>query len=205
MSQTQIALDQVSTLAVCFICTGFLGVPTQAQTITPALDGTGTIIAPNGNSIDITGGSLSSNNTNLFHSFSQFGLDSNQISNFIAQPNIINIFSRVVSGDVSRINCLIRVIGGNSNLFLMNPAGIIFGVNSCLDLPSSFTATTATGIGFGNGWFNASGTTNYTALVGNPNIFAFTTQQPGVIINSGNLSVNGGSLTLIGGTVASIG
>lgn len=61
MSQTQIALDQVSILAVCFICTGFLGVPTQAQTITPALDGTGTIIAPNGNSIEITGGSLSSN------------------------------------------------------------------------------------------------------------------------------------------------
>lgn len=206
MSQTKIALYQVSSsLAVCFICTGFLGVPTQAQTIIPALDGTGTIITPNGNSIDITGGSLSGNNTNLFHSFSQFGLDSNQIANFISQPNIINIFSRVVSGDLSRINGLIKVTGGNSNLFLMNPAGIIFGANSRLDVPASFTATTATSIGFGNGWFNASGTNNYTVLVGNPNAFAFTTQQPGVIINSGNLSVTGNNLTLIGGTVASTG
>ncbi|MGB5959265.1 MAG: CHAT domain-containing protein [Coleofasciculaceae cyanobacterium] len=206
MSKTKIALYQVSrSLAVYFICTGFLGVPTHAQTITPALDGTGTIIAPNGNSIDITGGSLSGNNTNLFHSFSQFGLDPNQIANFNSQPNIINIFSRVVGGDVSRINGLIRVTGGNSNLFLMNPAGIIFGANSRLDVPASFTATTATSIGFGNSWFNASGTNNYTTLIGNPNVFAFTTQQPGVIINGGNLSVNGGDLTLIGGTVASTG
>jgi large exoprotein involved in heme utilization and adhesion len=39
----------------------------------------------------------------------------------------------------------------------MNPAGIIFGANSSLNVPASFTATTATGIGFGSNWFNASG------------------------------------------------
>jgi filamentous hemagglutinin family protein len=207
MSQTKLALYQISSpLAVCFICTGALDVlPTQAQPITAALDGTGTVISPNGNSFDITGGTLAGDNANLFHSFSQFGLNANQIANFISQPNILNIFSRVVGGDVSQINGLIRVTGGNSNLFLMNPAGIIFGTNSRLDVPASFTATTATGIGFGNGWFNASGVNDYGALVGNPNAFAFTTQQPSAIVNSGNLSVNNGNLTLISGTVASTG
>ncbi len=203
----KLTLCQVSSsLAVCFICTGYLGVlPTQAQPITPATDGTGTIISPNGNRFDITGGSLGSDNVNLFHSFSQFGLDANQIANFISQPNIQNIFGRVVGGNVSRINGLIQVTGGNSNLFLMNPAGIIFGANSSLNLPASFTATTATGISFGNGWFNASGVNDYAALVGNPNGFAFTTQQPGAIINSGNLSLSGGSLTLLSGTIVSTG
>ncbi len=198
---TQVSL---SLAASCiFISLGIL--PSQAQPIAPATDGTGTSISPNGNRYDITGGSLSGDNANLFHSFSQFGLDAGQVANFVSQPNIHNIFSRVVGGNVSRINGIIQVTGGNSNLFLMNPAGIIFGSNASLNVPASFTATTATGIGFGAGWFNAMGKSNYTSLVGSPNAFAFTTEQPGAIINSGNLSVNSGSLTLLGGTVVSTG
>ncbi|HEY9613791.1 MAG TPA: hypothetical protein V6C93_30915, partial [Allocoleopsis sp.] len=73
------------------------------------------------------------------------------------------------------------------------------------NVPASFTATTATSIGFGNNWFNAAGANNYAALVGNPTSFAFNVNQPGAIINSGNLSVSGGDLTLIGGTVVNTG
>jgi hypothetical protein len=40
-----------------------------------------------------------------------------------------------VGGDASYINGLIQVIGGNSNLFLMNPAGIVFGSNAQLNVP----------------------------------------------------------------------
>jgi len=200
-------VTQVSrSLAASYIFTGSLGIlPSQAQPITPATDATGTSVSPNGNRYDITGGSLSGDNANLFHSFSQFGLDAGQVANFISQPNIQNIFSRVVGGNVSRINGLIQVTGGNSNLFLMNPAGIIFGSNASLNVPASFTATTATGIGFGGGRFNAIGSSDYTSLVGTPNAFAFTTLQPGAIINSGNLGINSGSLTLLGGTVVSTG
>jgi hypothetical protein len=110
-----------------------------------------------------------------------------------------------VGGDPSVINGLIQVTGGQSNLFLMNPAGIIFGSNASLNVPASFTATTATGIGFGNNWFNASGVNNYGALVGSPRTFAFNINQPGSIINSGHLNVDSGNLTLIGGTVVSTG
>jgi hypothetical protein len=45
------------------------------------------------------------------------------------------------------INGLIQVTEGKSNLFLMNPAGMIFGPNASLNVPASFTATTANGIG----------------------------------------------------------
>jgi filamentous hemagglutinin family protein len=161
--------------------------------------------AGNPNQLNITGGQLSGDHQNLFHSFHQFGLNAGQIANFVSNPNIHNILGRVVGGDLSVINGLIQVIGGQSNLFLMNPAGIIFGSNASLNVPASFTATTATEIGFGNNWFNASGVNNYGALVGHPRIFAFNINQPGAIINSGHLNVDSGNLTLIGGTVVSTG
>ena len=62
------------------------GQPGQAQPITPAADGTGTLISPDGNRFNIQGGSLSENGANLFHSFQQFGLSSGQIANFISNP-----------------------------------------------------------------------------------------------------------------------
>jgi filamentous hemagglutinin family protein len=178
----------------------------QAQ-IVPASDGTGTIAAPEGgNTIEIRGGTLGSDRANLFHSFEQFGLNANQIANFISQPEIHNILGRVVGGNPSMIDGVLKVTGGNSNLFLMNPSGIVFGPNASLSLPGSFTATTATGMGFGNSWFNGYGSNNYAALVGTPTSFAFDVTQPGAIVNSGNLAVTPGqNLTLVGGTVVSNG
>ncbi|MFP5274551.1 two-partner secretion domain-containing protein, partial [Coleofasciculus sp.] len=178
-----------------------------AQPIIPAADGTGTIIIPDGNRIDISGGSLSADGANLFHSFQQFGLDTNQIANFLANPNLNNILGRVVGGDASVINGLIQVTGGNPNLYLMNPAGIIFGADARLNVPGDFIATTATGIGFGNGnWFNAIGGNDYQNLVGTPNQFAFDVSETGSIVNGGELAVSEGkNLTLLAGNVVNTG
>jgi filamentous hemagglutinin family protein len=182
--------------------------PAIAQSIQPSQDLTGTVVTPTGNRLDITGGSLSGDGANLFHSFNKFNLDHDQIANFISNPSIQNILGRVTGGNASFINGLIQVTGGNSNLFLMNPAGIVFGNNAQLNVPAAFTATTATGIGFGENWFNAVGSNNYADLVGTPNAFAFTTpsNQGGVIINAGQLAVGAGqNLTLLGGTVVNTG
>ncbi|WP_143171214.1 tetratricopeptide repeat protein [[Phormidium ambiguum] IAM M-71] len=194
-------------LLITLILIGFISSkPAYSQPIKAAPDGTGTIVNPNGDRFDIQGGQRSRDGANLFHSFERFGLNDGQIANFLSNPEIRNILSRIVGGDPSIINGLIQVTGGNSNLFLINPAGIIFGSNASLNLPASFTATTATGIQFNSHWFNVTGTNNYAELVGNPNAFAFATLQPGAIINSGNISVNlGENLTLIGGTVVNTG
>ncbi|MFB2876810.1 CHAT domain-containing protein [Floridanema aerugineum] len=182
------------------------GNPVFAQPIVPANDGTNTIVNPQGNRFDITGGQRSSDGANLFHTFTRFGLDNQQIANFLSQPNIRNILARINGGEISYINGLIQVTGGNSNLFLMNPSGIVFGQNARLNVPAAFTATTANGIGFGNNWFNATGNNNYASLVGDPNAFAFTMQQPGAIINSGDLAVGlGQDLNLLAGTVINTG
>ncbi len=57
--------------------------PVIAQSIQPSQDTTGTVVTPNANRLDITGGSLSRDGANLFHSFHKFNLDPNQIANFI--------------------------------------------------------------------------------------------------------------------------
>lgn len=185
----------------------------SAQPIVPEPNSTDTVVTPvrpagsgDQTRFDVTGGKRSADNRNLFHSFTRFNLEQNQIVNFRSQPNIENILTRVSGGDASVINGLIQVTGGNSNLFIMNPAGIIFGANARLDVPASFVVTNASGIGFNSGWFNATGTNDYQSLTGNPTAFSFPMNTPGVIINEGELTVEPGeSIILLGGTIINTG
>ncbi len=180
-----------------------LSVPTGsgAQTITPALDGTGTAVYFDGQTYQVSGGHQSG--SNLFHSFQQFGLDSNQIAQFLAHPQLTHILARVTGGSPSPINGTLQVVGGQPHLYLMNPAGILFGPQAQLNVPGDFFATTADQIGFeGGGWFQAGGANDYARLVGSPNQFAFVSAQPGAIANQGSLTVAPGqTLSLLGGTV----
>ncbi|MBD2580264.1 CHAT domain-containing protein [Oscillatoria sp. FACHB-1406] len=178
----------------------------RAGDIVPANDDVNTQVTVDGNLFQISGGKLSGDGRNLFQSFQQFGLDANQVANFLSNPQIHNILGRVVGGDASIINGLIQVTGGNSNLYLMNPAGIIFGQGASLNVPGDFFATTATGIGFNGAWFNAFGPNSYQNLIGNPGQFAFDSSQVSAIVNSGNLSVGSGrNLTLLGGNIVNTG
>lgn len=175
-----------------------------AQRITPANDGTGTQVNRYGNRYDITGGRQAGRN--LFHSFGQFNVDAGNIANFLAAPNLRNVLARVTGGSASYINGLIQVTGGNPNLYLMNPAGIVFGQGASLNVPASFTATTADRIMFPGGSFNAYGNNNYAQLAGEPVGFAFDRKDPAAIINEGKLIVNPGqSVSLIAGQVINTG
>jgi filamentous hemagglutinin family protein len=186
------------------IATFSASTPALAQ-ITSAPDGTNTAVNQSGNSFNIGGGTQAG--SNLFHSFQQFGLNAGQVATFLSNPAIQNILGRVAGGDASVIHGQIQVTGSNANLYLMNPAGIVFGASASLNVPGSFTATTANAIGLGTEqWFNAVGTNNYAALIGNPGSFAFLTRQLGGIVNAGNLAVGQAqSLTLLGGTVINTG
>lgn len=178
--------------------------PVLAQSITVANDGTGTVIgnSNNPNQYDIGGGTQEGKN--LFHSFEQFGLGQGQVANFLSDSVTENILGRVISGDASVIDGLLQVSGGQSNLYLMNPAGILLGPNTQLNLPADFTATTANGIQLGDGWFNALGTNDYAQLVKPPSGFAFTNTNPGAVVNAGNLAASA-DVTLLGGAVVNTG
>ena len=96
----------------------------------------------------ITGGVRSGQN--LFHSFQQFSLTTDAIANFVHGEDIENIFSRVTGSVVSEIDGTIATQGG-ANLFLLNPAGIVFGANARLDVGGSFIATTGDRLIFEDG------------------------------------------------------
>ncbi|HEY9805593.1 MAG TPA: filamentous hemagglutinin N-terminal domain-containing protein, partial [Candidatus Obscuribacterales bacterium] len=178
----------------------------KALPILAAPDGTGTLVTPDGSRFDISGGQRSLDGANLFHSFSQFILETGYTANFLADPATQNILARVGGGHLSAIDGLIQVTGGSPNLYFINPAGIVFGPNASLNVPAAFTATTANGLGFGNEWLSVAGPNNYAGLIGTPNLFAFSMSQPAGIINTGNLEVAAGqNLTLLGGTVVSTG
>ncbi len=179
--------------------------PQLAQAITPNADGTGTVVTPDGNQIDITGGELSGDGANLFHSFQEFGLTAEQVANFIASPDIQNILSNVNGGNASIINGLLQVSGSNANLYVINPAGIIFGPEGGIDLTGSFTATTANQVGFGDSWLDVLSPAEYEALTGTPDGFAFA-GDAGTVLNLGDLRVDPGqSVTLLGGEVINLG
>lgn len=176
------------------------------QSIIPANDGTGTIVTQDGAGYSIHGGQLSSDGRNLFQSFEAFGLNGGEIANFLSNPSIENILGRVTGGNASVINGLIQVTGGSSNMFLLNPAGIVFGSTASLNVPASFMATTANGLSFGQQWFSSVGSNDYAALIGDPDAAAFTSSQSGAIVNAANLAVGSAqTLTLLGGTVISPG
>jgi len=181
-------------------------VPATAQPIVPADDGTGTVVTPADNRFQIDGGTRSTDGANLFHSFEEFGLETGQVADFLTTPNTENVLGRVTGGNISVIDGLLQVSGSQANLFLTNPAGIIFGTHATLNVPADFTATTATGIGFENGIWGWQNETHGSHFLGDPTGFDFATTVPGSIINFGNLSVPfGHQLGLIGGSVLQTG
>ncbi|WP_404787117.1 filamentous hemagglutinin N-terminal domain-containing protein [Altericista sp. CCNU0014] len=88
--------------------------------------------------------------SNLFHSFAEFNVNNNQTVYFNVLSNIDRIIARVTGGNKSNILGKLGVSGGDADLFLLNPSGIIFGPNSSLDLKGSFLATTASSFVFEN-------------------------------------------------------
>lgn len=187
-----------------------------AQSI--SLDGTlgaaGTLTGPSYRILQAVGTTVGSN---LFHSFSRFNLNTGERANFQRDAAIRNIFARVTGGDRSSIDGLIRTEGGNVNLFLINPSGILFGPNARLNIGDptrgSFVATTVDAITFPNGTqFRATHPNEPSSLlriVGDPSGFLAFRQRSAAIQTFGSLlGVYGQqSLVLLGGdlTVDSVG
>lgn len=98
----------------------------------------------------INGGNRAGNN--LFHSFKEFSIPTQGSAIFNHSSDVQNIISRVTGNSLTTIDGLIQT-SGNTNLFLINPKGIIFNANAQLNIGGSFIASTASGIRFADGHF----------------------------------------------------
>ena len=158
---------------------------------------------------NITGGTRPGNGTNLFHSFDQFGVPHNSIANFQNDAGIptANILGRITGGNPSNIYGSIQTSNfGNANLFLINPAGFVFGPNATLNIGGMVAFTSADYLKLSDGTkFNAVPSPTSDALLSASPIaaFGFLGSNPGAITVQGSqLAVSKGmGISLIGGNV----
>jgi filamentous hemagglutinin family protein len=139
-----------------------------------------TQVTENGNTAEITGGETRGDN--LFHSFQDFSVPTGNEASFLNANDISNIFSRVTGGDISNIDGLISA-NGSANLFLINPAGIVFGEGARLDIGGSFYGSSASSILFEDGEFSATDLDNPPLLTINAPIGLGFRDEPGDIVN----------------------
>ncbi|MDJ0590685.1 MAG: filamentous hemagglutinin N-terminal domain-containing protein [Pleurocapsa sp. MO_226.B13] len=191
---------------VCLMGVIFEFNPASAQ-VTP--DGTtSTTVNVEGNNFEINNGDRAGNN--LFHSFQDFSVPTGGEAFFNNATDITNILSRVTGGNISNINGLIRA-SGSANLFLINPAGIIFGEGASLDLGGAFLGSTADSILFPEGEFSAVDLDNPPLLTINAPIgLSFRDNPSPINIQDfqGILSLevkSGQNLALVGGEVNATG
>ena len=147
---------------------------------------------------EITGGERAGNN--LFHSFQDFSVPTGNEAFFNNGLDISNILSRVTGGNISNIDGLIRA-NGTANLFLVNPAGIMFGDNATLEIGGSFFGSTATGIEFADGTEFVSTNTDNPILTINAPVGLNLRDTTGEISSTASLSSDR-SLTLSANTLA---
>jgi filamentous hemagglutinin family protein len=201
-------------LAILLCALGFMVPPSDAQVVTNIRpDGTlSTTVTPSGNVFNIGGGAI--RGANQFHSFDQFSVGTGNTANFNVANTIQNIISRVTGRERSQIDgTLTSTISGTStissaNLFLLNPAGVLFGPNARLNVGGSFHATTADYIKLGNdGIFYADLTRPTMLSVASPSAFGFLTSNPAAIdVNTSSLpprlvGAPGQTLSFVGGPV----
>ncbi len=86
---------------------------------------------------------------NLYHSFSRFNLKTGEQANFAAGNGIQNIFARVTGGDASSINGTIN--SESASLWMINPAGWIFGADAKINVNGAFHVSTADSVRFDDG------------------------------------------------------
>jgi filamentous hemagglutinin family protein len=143
---------------------------------------------------------------NLFHSFTQFDLNSGDTATFSGPGNIQNILARVTGGSASSIDGTVRSDIAGANLYLLNPNGVIFGPNAVVDVTGSFAASTASYLKLADGArFVAALDADDSGLSTAPvSAFGFLGNSPGTIsIQQSTLTVQEGrSISLIGGDIA---
>jgi filamentous hemagglutinin family protein len=155
--------------------------------------------------------------TNLFHSFGLFNINTGESATFTGPSSIENVLGRVTGGSSSFIDGLLRTQFENAspNLFLLNPAGVLFGPNASLDVQGSFHVSTADYLKLGDGGrFEATNPENSVLTVAPPEAFGFLGDHPAPINFQGSelkvpageiFSVVGGDINIIESTLQASG
>lgn len=169
-----------------------------------ATDGTmGAATTLSGPNYAITPGLGTQRGANLFHSFSTFSVPTGGSATFSGPSSVSRVVSRVTGGAVSSIDGKIASTISGADVYLINPAGVVFGANASLDVSGSFHASSASSVRFPDGGvFDAATPANTVLSVDAPSSFGFASNPAAVTVNGASLSVaNGKTISLSGGDV----
>lgn len=150
---------------------------------------------------------------NLYHSFSQFNVNAGQSVTFDTAAGTSRIFSRVTGGQLSRIHGTLAVASdAATDLYLINPAGVVIGPGAVIDVPGRFAASTADSLEFADGAaFDASPRTQATLTSAAPSAFGFLPTNQGVAriqnatLETRTLSVTGSRVEIDNAQITSAG
>lgn len=140
--------------------------------------------------------------SNLFHSFSTFNINAEELARFSGPADVQNIISRVTGGQSSWIDGVLQSTIPGASLYLLNPAGILFGSNAALDVQGSFYASTADYLKLNDGGrFDVASPLNSVLTAAPPAAFGFLQDSPASIqVQNSKLTVSSGqTMGLIGG------
>ena len=95
----------------------------------------------------------------LFHSFSRFGIPAGDAASFLphASAEVRSIFARVTGDAAAGLPSRSEIFGrlrseiDGADLYLLNPAGVLFGPSASLDVKGSLHVSSADSLGFSNG------------------------------------------------------
>ncbi|MCA9471826.1 MAG: filamentous hemagglutinin N-terminal domain-containing protein [Nitrospirales bacterium] len=197
VSRAQVTLD------------GTLGIGTPGQEVGPGNLPSGKSLANGATSTDhlITDSLGARVGDNLFHSFSNFSIGDGKSATFTGPDSIANVLSRVTGPNASIINGTLASTIDNANIFLLNPAGVIFGPNAKLDVKGAFYATTADFVQLNqDGVFYASLGEDSVLTSAEPEAFGFlgntppplSPTSPASVFVEGLRVLNENSVTVIG-------
>jgi filamentous hemagglutinin family protein len=146
---------------------------------------------------------------NLFQSLGQFSIATGESAVFNVSNTVANIIGRVTGGALSSIDGQLSALltgsttRSGANVYLINPAGIMFGPNASLNLGGSFYASSANYIKLADGsLFHATAPATSTLTSAPPAAFGFLGGNGAVTVNGSHLNMAlGKTLGLIGGNV----
>ena len=142
---------------------------------------------------------------NLFHSFQTFRIGSGETALFTTTtPTIANVIGRVTGGEVSTIDGTLRLqaAAGAPALFLINPAGVVFGPGAAIDVPGAFHVSTADAIRFPDGAFHADPARASTFSAAPPEAFGFLgAQRAAVVLRGATLGTRDAPVSIVAGDV----